>query len=433
MIDQGQHFLLDRRIFIVGGTALFAATGSPLRAAATDGNRLFADVDAYARLGEHRTGTKVDVATSKWISRRLRAFGMSVKRTPFDIRVFEPTKGELRIEESAPLATFPVWPPIVTPAGGLSAQLTPTGRRGGIAVVTLPYTPNASLLTSAYADPIAAAVAGGAAAVIGITEGPTGEIIALNAVPDRHRWPVPVALSAGRDGARLTAAAARGLRANLRQEGRSRDSCAYNIVASRPGTGPALVISTPTSGWFNCAGERGAGVALFLALAEWSAKTIMRPVIFVATSGHEIEGRGSEHALGGLPPPSQVGGWLHLGANLAGADVTFANGRVQRQAGAFTQRGARASQSLLPIVAQSFAGVQGYSSPQPLQPSNAVGDIAHYAKAGYHPILGLVAAHPLHHTRLDVAQNVTSPELLAELLPPLKRVLIALASQETRL
>ncbi|MCH7749719.1 MAG: hypothetical protein IH939_16655 [Acidobacteria bacterium] len=30
------------------------------------------------------------------------------------------------------------------------------------------------------------------------------------------------------------------------------------------------VISTPSSGWFTCAGERGPGIAALLALAEWA-------------------------------------------------------------------------------------------------------------------------------------------------------------------
>ncbi|CAA9281755.1 MAG: hypothetical protein AVDCRST_MAG93-3241 [uncultured Chloroflexia bacterium] len=422
--------VVDRRTLLVAGSAWLLVSGSPLQAAGTTGERLFADVNRYAGFGQHRTGTTADVATSRWIERRLASSGMKVELRPFDIRLFEPTKCRVELEGERIVETFPLWPPVVTPKGGLAARLAAAGQPGHLAVVRLPYAPNASLLTPGYAEPIAAAVAAGAAAVIGITEGPTGEIIALNAVPDRFDWSVPVALAAGKDGPSLVMGAERAQSATLRQEGRFRHGAAYNIVASRRGIGRTIVVSTPTSGWFSCAGERGAGVALFLALAHWAATTIHSPLVFLATSGHEIEGRGSEAVLDALPRPADIAGWLHLGANLAGADVTVRGERLHRHDRPFPQRGIRTSPSLLPMVARAFAGVQGYGSPQPVTRNSAVGDVAHYLDAGYEPIVGMVAAHPLHHTRLDLPQYATAPDLLAQLLTPLKRVLVAMAAQE---
>ncbi|HZG08759.1 MAG TPA: hypothetical protein VEZ70_07265 [Allosphingosinicella sp.] len=418
-----QPFIVGRRTLLASAAAWLIAPPAAGRAARRDGSALFADVATYSGFGDHRTGTAADLATSDWIARRLSSAGFAVDRQAFETPLFEPADCWLQPSQGAALPTFPVWPPVVTPAAGLSAPLATRAFRGAIAVVRLPYATNASLLTSSYADPIAAAVAAGAAAVVGITEGPTGEIIALNAVPGRYDWPVPVALVAGKHAARLIALADQGAIATLRQTGLTRPSKALNIVASRRGRGKALVVSTPTSGWFTCAGERGAGVALFLALARRSARAIRSPLVFVATSGHEIEGKGSIHALKGLPHPDQVGGWLHLGANLAGAQVAIQDGDVRRSDLPFPQRGVRASEFLLPSIRRAFEGVVGYQSPQIVTQDTAVGDVAHYLGAGYHPIAGLVAAHPLHHTPLDVPDKVTTPALLAELEVPLMQLL----------
>ena len=45
-----------------------------------------------------------------------------------------------------------------------------------------------------------------------------------------------------------------------------------------------MVLSTPRSGWFTCAGERGPGIALWMALLPWMAKTLTRHDIVVVTA-----------------------------------------------------------------------------------------------------------------------------------------------------
>ena len=48
----------------------------------------------------------------------------------------------------------------------------------------------------------------------------------------------------------------------------------------------AVLITTPLTGWFGCAGEQGTGVAVLLDLVERFAD---RPLLVLATGGHELD------------------------------------------------------------------------------------------------------------------------------------------------
>ena len=74
-------FLSRRELLRAGASASVAlqcamsartASGDSIANATLDGKRLFADVAHYSTLGEHRTATESDVATSKWLADELR-------------------------------------------------------------------------------------------------------------------------------------------------------------------------------------------------------------------------------------------------------------------------------------------------------------------------------------------------------------------------
>ena len=409
-----------RRGMIAGALASLAAP--PMLAAATDERRLYRDVLRYESFGDHRSGSRGDALTMRWISDRLRRLGFSVALQPFPIDLFEPHIGRLAAG-SAAFDTFPLWPPRETPPRGLRAPLVHSRPAGPneIALLRLPYAPNASISAPAYRDPILRAIESRPAALVCATEGPTGAIIALNVPDGAPRWPMPIALIGGRDGDRLISGAGNAPLVTLVQRGRRRSSTAHNVTARRRGQGRTLVVSTPISGWFTCAGERGAGIALFLALAEQLAASTTRPLLFLATSGHEFEGMGSRAAMAELPRPSEVGAWIHIGANVAGAAVDLADGSVRTTGRAFGPRGVGATAALIGPVRDTYRGLAPYAPPVLLDRANAVGDVGHYLEAGYGAVMALVGAHPIHHTRLDRAANATSPELLDQAFRPLLR------------
>jgi hypothetical protein len=282
--------------------------------------------------------------------------------------------------------------------------------------------PAGSFHAKGQMEPITAAIAAGAGAVIAITEGPTGEVIAMNASPDL-RWPVPVVLAAPKEGDALRRLALQRATVRLVSEGRSEPSArAQNVIARKAGSGRRLVISTPKSGWFACAGERGSGIAVALALASWAVNRLAAPVTFISTSGHEFEGLGGKLLLKDhAPAPDDVALWVHIGANVACNAVSFSDGSPKRLDGPSQQRGIQVTEALIPLLKQAFAGQVGYEKPIPADPARAIGEAAVFLEAGYAPLIGLVGAHPLHHTPIDLPAIATSPDQLVPVAQALAR------------
>ena len=106
------------------------------------------------------------------------------------------------------------------------------------------------------------------------------------------------------------------------------DAMANNVVAYQKRGERWMIVSTPQSGWFRSAGERGAGVALLLGLARWmAALDTDHSLLFLSNSGHEIGHMGAFHALNSrhLPKPERTDCWLHLGSSIGTRDFDTEN------------------------------------------------------------------------------------------------------------
>ena len=402
---------IDRREAVLAGLGAWAGAAMSARASADplSGAALYADVKAYSTLGEHRTGTAGDAATTAWLEKALKAAGYSVERQGFDYPVFELAHAGLKLG-GREIAGFPYWTPATTPAGGLSVPLSLAPAPGKILVVSLPPGSGGGL-NAPPPKPIGDGAASGAVAVVAITENPLGELSALNRAAKAKPWPVPVLLVAGREGAALKAAAEAGQRATLRLEGRTDTRTAHNIVARRARPGKHLVVSTPKSGWFHCAGERGSGVAIWLGLARRLAGSDHN-VTLVATSGHEFDGYGGHIFTETLAPkPADTKLWLHIGANVAAYDFGLQDSKIVRRAGPRADRLLACSDALMAFAAKAFAGQPGYEKPFDIDQRKPPGEVALFQSLGYAPLIGMVAGHPLHHTPRDLA-DVTDGKML---------------------
>jgi hypothetical protein len=373
------------------------------------GPALYADVKAYAALGEHRTGTAGDRAAAAWIERALKAAGYQVERQGFDYPVFDLEAAEVELVDRR-IAGFPLWTPR---AGAATAPLSTEPRKGAVAVLGFPFgTGHALEVSGVWRKPVQAAIDAGAVGVVAITENPLGELVAFNCAPNMAPWPIPVVAVAGRDGAAVLAAAKAGAIAKLRIAGAMRAGRADNVVARRPGPGKPLILSTPRSGWFACAGERGSGIAIWLGLARHFAARRDLNLVLSAASGHEFDGYGghvfAEHLA---PKPDEARGWVHIGANVAAYDFAMVEGKVTRLGRPQPGRRLAVSETLLPAAKAAFAGQPSYERPIDIDVASAPGEIAEYQRRGYKPLATLVGSHPLHHTRRDLP-DVTGPELL---------------------
>src|SRR5689334_3618384 len=132
---------IDRRQAVRGGAVLVAAavSGRALGKAATAslaGPALYADVKAYAALGEHRTGTRGDHETTLWMAEALKRTGYQVQIQGFGYPLFVVDRCAVEAAGRT-FEAFPYWTPTTTPAGGTRGPLVASGGPGRVALVTL--------------------------------------------------------------------------------------------------------------------------------------------------------------------------------------------------------------------------------------------------------------------------------------------------------
>lgn len=389
------------------------------------GESLFRDVISYYNIGEHRAGTEADLQTSDWIARELRTAGVPSTFQRFTFPQFFPSEVGI-VAGGNPVRAFPLWRPKATGPIPINSQLVAFDPQnnaraveGRIALVRF-RSDVLSALSREQIELVTAAAKARAAAIVAMTESQTGEIVALNVTPAVERWPVPVVLVGARDDHLLDAAVKKKMPVSLLLNGKDEPRAEARNVIGRISRGEKLiVVSTPQSGWFRCAAERGPGVALFLGLARWAAKLQSGPgYLFVSTSGHELGGLGIQAFLNEFAlRREQVLCWLHLGAGIAAFawEETASGPRRLREAD--SRRSLMASPELLPQLSESFAGQPGLTPTA----GRSVGELEFIFKAGYRAF-GIAAAHRFHHTPAD-SPEMTGPELLEPVATALVKVL----------
>jgi len=398
----------------VGPSFAESAGADPL-----SGERLYADVVKYSSFGDHRTATEADVNTSKWLAEELRKSGLEVELSPWTHQQFFINDHHL-ILNGTEIKSFPLWWPTSTGPEPIVAPLAlfdEDGKRGALAgkigVGSIPRERGSSIIAgNGIGDAVVSASRQGAKALLMVTESPTGEIVGLNAMAGLRQWPIPVLCVGQRDERRLRKAAMKGAEASFLLDGYlDYNATAYEVVGRLKRGKNHVVISTPSSGWFQCAGERGPGIALWLAIARWAADSDSdTSYTFVASSGHEMEAMGIRHFAGhGAPPPDEVGTWLHLGAGIATYDYEFGPDGAKKLNRPNPRRRLMTNQEkLMPLLEKNFGGMPGL---RPILSETPGGEMILMAREGYE-VWGFAGGSAYHHMPGDVPERITGPELL---------------------
>ncbi len=419
---------------VIGGP--IAAMGVPMAASATpDGavEAAEAHLQRYIGFGNKASGGAGDNAAGAWMEAALKASGFITQRQTFSAPFFEPAAAVLtsRTEHgalSAPVRAQAIVQP--TGAEGVAGLLTlcepyaiPTDLKARIALIPLPFARWSTAMTPAVQAPVKAALAAGAVAVVLVTNGPTGEAIALNADGRAPMFDRPVALLAPKDAGPLLRAATAAPEARLTLTGQGGRREAYNLMGRlKRNDGGWLVVSTPRSGWGVCAGERGGGIAVWMMLAAWAAASLKLNLVFTSNSGHEYENLGAEQALEGVvPSPAETKLWVHLGANVAARDWHEIGGKLLPLPSADPQRVLMASPALLPTAKAAFAGLPGLEAVYPTA-AGAPGELGPILRAGYANVAGVFGSHRYHHCESDDARCVSAP-LVAEAYRAFRRLI----------
>lgn len=379
--------------------------------------RAGAFLSRYAAMGGKRSGGAGDLATGEWIESDLIGHGFAVERQALAVPWTEDRNARLTIgERSAPVQSHPG-----SPGGNVSGALarwTDGAEMGDVAgaivVIDLPTTRWSSARDPRISARVEAAFAAGATAAVLVTHGPTGTAIALNTEGLGYDYDRPIAIISPSDAGWLSDVRGRAAVLDVSRDEGTRQ--AFNVIGTLDrGAARTVVLSTPRSGWSECAGERGSGLAAWLLLVEWASRTLgdFNLIAFCAT-GHELGYSGAARFLEAEPPsPGQVALWLHIGANAATRDYREVRGLPLALPSADTQRFLAVSAAHLHDAEACFAGAPALEAPHDVA-MGAAGELAHIHAAGYALIAGVFGAHRFHHTMMDDI-GCTSAELSADL------------------
>lgn len=341
---------------------------------------LYNIVETYAGFGNHRTASPVDQATIDWFAGHLTQLGGAVIKQPFTFDGFEYDMA-LTVDRAS-VDALPLFYRFI---GTCDTSRVATAR------LSLDHEDGAP-------DPIPSlcqqTVADGYDALVLATGGDTGDLIAINRMPDLV-GDLPVILVAGRDFENLQ----RGT-PHLTYSAHLSRKTAHNVIArfGDPGAASRIVLTTPLSGWFGCAGERGTGIAVLLGLVEALRETHAFSVI--GASGHELMYLGGDHAAAAHPMRPDL--LLHLGSCIA---------TVDGQLDAVLNAPARLQDAVRAALAPLTVTVTVPITPE--NPESWVGESRCWAGKTTH-MLSIAGTSPDFHSPQDTPARATSPDRLAK-------------------
>ena len=366
-------------------------------------------IQEFDSQGWHRTATGVDQQSGRWLAHRLESLGLAACLMPFPFSRIDPSAcsvsaGPFRVA-AVPLMDSALPAPDTTICGEF--------RPGSIGLVRAEAHGIATELEHIRRDDYTA--------IVLVVAGPPNGVTLLNAwhydeprgVPTVQ---VPVAawdaLVAARDG---------GVPVEVRCGGVRTETTASNVFATVAGTRPEtapIVLLTPRSGWWQCVGERGGGLAIWIEVARLvGGLSLERDLIFLATTGHELGFIGVKRYLDSDPSLARRAvAWVHLGANIGAAG---------------SQLVVRASDSGLLKLAREATGALSAISPPPLfevsgRPVGEAGEV--FARGG--AFVSMVGSgFPLFHSTLDRWPGAIDADAIAAAGDGVLQVLKALDRQ----
>lgn len=352
---------------------------------------LYRIVEEYASLGDHRTGTAVDVATTEWFASALEDRGADVTTHAYDFDAYQATTtvtADGRNLDALPLYYSAVGSTVCDTATVLELEFL-----GGI----IPGDVDALV-----ADAVSDKTVPGEQVVVVATRGHGDRLVALNRTP-QQRGDVPVVLVAGAECERLSR-----VPVSVRWDASLVSAISRNVIGRfGPATDDPVLIVTPLSGWFRCAGERGTGIALALELAGELSRELS--VVVAGTTGHELEYLGQRRLQSELtarvPRPRAA---VHLGAG-AGAGEPDENGVLRPGALRLAMVDGVSSTTTGALV--DALGGSGFDVGP--GPATWPGEGEALRSMGA-PTLSLISAFDRIHTSDDVPEFATSPALLSQ-------------------
>ena len=272
-------------------------------------------IEDYSNQGVHRTGTKVDNDSATWLASQIYDLGVTPQIQRFQFQRVDVKTAEFHLGSEV-ITGLPLYDCLYTDDRGIEGSLGPLGSDADIGVIrSMPF--RSELIETARVN-------GNHKAILLVTDAsfPDSGPAALNAEYFGKPFGVPALQVSNRYWNQIHSAADKKEKVRIIVLCEYLASEARNVVAEIRGSDPALapiVIMTPRSGWWQCASERGGGIACLLEMmSAIKVAGNRRRVIFTANTGHELGHIGLDDYLTGHPGLLKSAHmWVHLGANFA--------------------------------------------------------------------------------------------------------------------
>ena len=288
-------------------SAAFAASDRDGQVSDESAARIARVIDDYDGQGFHRTGTDVDNRSASWLAGLARTAGAEVSLETFtfqrvDVRRAMVRAGQRRIEG------LPLFDGTFTSSEGVTGRLGPPTSDADLALVRLD-----AAGIAAEGRPLSdLRISGRYRGLVIVTEGPRPGLSPTNAPASEAPYGPPAIQVSSEEGPWLESLAADWTTLQLVVDAGRTRADASNVVAQvagRDATLAPLIVMTPRSGWWQCAAERGGGLACWLeAIRTVRAARPPRTLRFIASSGHELGHLGLESFLARQPDSGRARG-----------------------------------------------------------------------------------------------------------------------------
>ena len=356
-------------------------------------------IQEFDAQGWHRTGTIADQESAKWLVDMGQHLGVDLTLERFHLNRVAPRECYLEVGERI-IQGLPIFDGGFTEPEGISGSIGFIGSssqigldRVGRASGPLGAEPNVEFQKNRRTKQHEALVA--------VASGESPGLMASNAPDFRQPFGLPVLQVSSEEEEWLTNQALSNSLAHLVVSANRVDSESFNVtgsVAGRNSEAPPLIVMTPRSGWWQCASERGSGLACWLeVMRTMSRSRPYRDIIFVATSAHELGLLGLDDFLERRPSLVQESHvWLHFGADI-GMETRFSGTDHKLQSQTSTVLNASGVKPATPAHVGDTVGAE----------SQVV------ARAGGR-VAAIVGHSPLFHLEADRWPEAIDPEAISK-------------------
>ncbi len=280
-------------------------------------------IASYSGQGIHRTGTDVDEESGQWLAQLVRDRGAEPMIESFPFERLDVLNASLEIGGSV-IDGVPLFDCLGTGPDGITGRLSLSRQPGAILLARAEPTLKSANTRRAlrirhHPDPA------GILLVTDDREVPPG-LALINAWDYEQPFGPPCLQVTSNAFPFLEDACRSGAIARLVVSTDRTPVEAFNvggILRGSDSTLSPLVVMTPRSGWWGCASERGAGIAVWLDIVEALAVAgAPRTVLFTANTGHELGYLGIHRYMEVNPGLGrEAHAWIHLGADVASVDA----------------------------------------------------------------------------------------------------------------